>query len=179
MSRQNKINPAHYTQRGRLTPDDAARELARQRSIGSQHTWQPVKRNALPSLPFRNEDADRSPETPEDAETSEDSKSLESGLAPEKAKPAARVPRTTSMKTAALTKAKQSKSAKTSMVKKASAVGRVPRSGPGATSKAKTGRAAKPSARTVATKSTRKAVLARSVGGPALRPLRAAKRRTT
>src|SRR5688572_21267278 len=108
MSRQNKINPAHYTQRGRLTQDDAARELARQRSIGSQHTWQPVKRNALPSLPFRNEDADRSQETPEDAETSEDSKSLESGLAPEKAKPAARVPRTTSMKTAALTKAKQS-----------------------------------------------------------------------
>jgi hypothetical protein len=42
MSRENKTNPAQYTQRGRLTPDDAARELARQRSVGSEHTWQPV-----------------------------------------------------------------------------------------------------------------------------------------
>ena len=67
MSRQNKVNPAHYTQRGRLTQDDAARELARQRSIGSQHTWQPVKKNALPGLPFKNEDADRAAETSEDS----------------------------------------------------------------------------------------------------------------
>jgi len=177
MSRQNKINPAHYTQRGRLTQDDAARELARQRSIGSQHTWQPVKRNALPSLPFRNEDADRSPETPEDAETSEDSKSLESGLSRERAKPTARMSRKTGMKTAALTEAKQSKTAKTSTVKKISDVGRVPRNGPGAPAKRKTARVAKPEARTTPTKSTRKAVLARSVGGPALKPLRAAKRR--
>jgi len=178
MSRQNKINPAHYTQRGRLTQDDAARELARQRSIGSQHTWQPVKRNALPILPFKNEDADRSVETSEDTESPAMSPSRG------KAKPAERLTTRTSTKTAALTKAKLAKTAKTSTanaktrtVKKTSDVGRVPRSGPGATAKGKTGRVAKPEARTAATKTTRKAVLARSVGGPALKPLRAAKRR--
>ena len=50
MSRQNKVNPGMYTQRGRLTPDDAARELARQRSIGSRHTWQPIQRDRRPKL---------------------------------------------------------------------------------------------------------------------------------
>ena len=50
MSRQNKVNPGMYTQRGRLTQDDAARELQKQRSIGSQHTWQPVKKDQLPRL---------------------------------------------------------------------------------------------------------------------------------
>ena len=48
MSRQNKVNPGMYTQRGRLTQDDAAREIAKQRSIGSEHTWQPVKRDHQP-----------------------------------------------------------------------------------------------------------------------------------
>jgi hypothetical protein len=42
MSRQNKVNPGMYTQRGRLTQDDAARELRKQSAIGSPHTWQPV-----------------------------------------------------------------------------------------------------------------------------------------
>ena len=45
MSRQNKVNPGMYTQRGRLTQDDAARELKRQREAGSQHTWQPVQKD--------------------------------------------------------------------------------------------------------------------------------------
>ena len=31
MSRQNKVNPGMYTQKGRLAPDDEARELKRQR----------------------------------------------------------------------------------------------------------------------------------------------------
>ena len=31
MSKENKVNPSQYTQRGRLTPDDAAREMAKQR----------------------------------------------------------------------------------------------------------------------------------------------------
>jgi hypothetical protein len=31
MSKENKVNPTQYTQRGRLTPDDAAREMAKQR----------------------------------------------------------------------------------------------------------------------------------------------------
>ena len=46
MSRQNKVNPGRYTQRGRLTQDDAARELRKQSSIGSPHTWQPVNTKA-------------------------------------------------------------------------------------------------------------------------------------
>ena len=48
MSRQNKVNPGMYTQRGRLTQDDAAREIAKQRSVGSEHTWQPVQRDQQP-----------------------------------------------------------------------------------------------------------------------------------
>ena len=50
MSRQNKVNPGMYTQRGRLTQDDAAREIAKQRSVGSEHTWQPVQRDQEPRL---------------------------------------------------------------------------------------------------------------------------------
>lgn len=60
MSRQNKVNPGMYTQRGRLTQDDAARELAKQRSIGSEHTWQPVKRDQQPALASRAEADDDS-----------------------------------------------------------------------------------------------------------------------
>jgi hypothetical protein len=35
MSRENRVNPGAYTQAGRLTPDDAAREMAKQRQPGS------------------------------------------------------------------------------------------------------------------------------------------------
>ncbi len=157
MSRQNKINPDHYTQRGRLTQDDAARELARQRSIAPQHTWQPVKKNMLPRFASTDEDADRR------AETSEGVESLETGLFREKAKPTARVPRKTGAKTAALAPAKQPVAARTGAVRKT-------------TGKAKTRKAAKPAMKTMPTSPTRKAVLARNVGGPALKPLRAAKR---
>ena len=141
MSKQNKVNPAHYTQRGRLTQDDAARELARQRSVLSQHPWPPVRKNMLPS--FASTDVDANP----GAET-EGAKSLESGPSREKAKPAARMTRRSGAKTPVPAKTKQSRSAKTSTVKKTSDAGRVPRSGHGATSKVKTGRAAKPAART-------------------------------
>lgn len=50
MSRQNKVNPGMYTQRGRLAQDDAAREIAKQRSVGSEHTWQPVQRDHKPRV---------------------------------------------------------------------------------------------------------------------------------
>jgi hypothetical protein len=50
MSRQNKVNPGMYTQRGRLTQDDAARELAKQRNVGSPNTWQPVQRDQKPPM---------------------------------------------------------------------------------------------------------------------------------
>ena len=42
MSRENRVNPGMYTQRGRLTQDDAARELRKQSAFGSTHAWQPV-----------------------------------------------------------------------------------------------------------------------------------------
>ena len=35
MSRENKVNPGIYTQRGRLTQDDSARELREQSAIGA------------------------------------------------------------------------------------------------------------------------------------------------
>jgi hypothetical protein len=50
MSRQNKVNPGIYTQRGRLTQDDAARELRKQSATGSPHTWQPVNTKTKPRL---------------------------------------------------------------------------------------------------------------------------------
>ena len=158
MSRQNKVNPGQYTQRGRLTQDDAAREIARQRSIGSQHTWQPVRKNMTPRFASKDEDADRG------AETSEDTESLAPRPSREKARPAAGMSGNSGAKTAALAKAKQSRTAKTSTVKKT-------------TGKAKTGTAAKPAAKTTPTRTVRRAVLARNAGGPALKPRRAAKRR--
>lgn len=47
MSRENKVNPSQYTQRGRLTPDDAAREMAKQRqsSLGADGTGNPKSRS--------------------------------------------------------------------------------------------------------------------------------------
>ncbi len=50
MSRQNKVNPGMYTQRGRLTQDDAARELKHQRNISAPHTWQHGHNDRLPSF---------------------------------------------------------------------------------------------------------------------------------
>ena len=69
MSRQNKVNPGMYTQRGRLTQDDAARELKRQRSIGSEHTWQPSKKDQFPRLASSNDDAVLGAETSGDNES--------------------------------------------------------------------------------------------------------------
>ena len=48
MSKQNKVNPGMYTQAGRLTPDDTARELKKQREAvspgGDGDQAQPHKR---------------------------------------------------------------------------------------------------------------------------------------
>ena len=35
MSKENKVNPGTYTQAGRLSPDDSAREYKKQRDAGS------------------------------------------------------------------------------------------------------------------------------------------------
>ena len=66
MSRQNKVNPGMYTQRGRLTQDDAAREIAKQRSLGSEHTWQPVQRDAEPRLTSEDADGDATIAAPDE-----------------------------------------------------------------------------------------------------------------
>ena len=72
MSRQNKVNPGMYTQRGRLTQDDAARELTRQRAIGSHHTWQPVQRDQMPNLRAEPDDADTEQDTGKSATAAEE-----------------------------------------------------------------------------------------------------------
>lgn len=47
MSRSNKVNPGMYTQRGRLTQDDAARELRRQREFGAPHAFEKGRQGKL------------------------------------------------------------------------------------------------------------------------------------
>ncbi len=150
MSRQNKVNPGMYTQRGRLTQDDAARELQRQRSIGSQHTWQPVQKDARPR-----------PESKDDPSggaklTSEDNTTLEATPVKVKAKaPKATTKATTAKRTAANSS-----------------------NGKAKTSKATSARPAKSAARTTRTKTVaRKAVLARNVGGGGPKPRPTATRR--
>jgi hypothetical protein len=158
MSRQNKVNPGMYTQRGRLTQDDAARELRKQASIGSQHTWQPVKKNALPRL----DPKDRAAGT----ETTED-KGSEQQTSPDiESRPAARATKgDASMKKAAKSKAKTSKT-------------QTAKSGNATTSgKKKTAKSAKSAAKSTGAKPKRKAVLARNVGGGGASPRSAAKRR--
>ena len=163
MSKQNKVNPAHYTQRGRLTPDDAAREIARQRSIGSRHTWQPVNRSSIPGLPFKNGDAGGSA-TGGSAESLEGTESQKASPPGANVSPTKRATKGSGTKNEALTKARRPKAAP------AASVGTT-------TGNAKTPRRAKRAGGTTATRNTRKAVLARNVGGPALKPLREAKGR--
>jgi hypothetical protein len=44
MSRQNKVNPGMYTQRGRLTQDDAARELVAPAKAKAKVAKTPVRK---------------------------------------------------------------------------------------------------------------------------------------
>lgn len=153
MSRQNKVNPGMYTQRGRLTQDDAARELARQRSIGAQQVWQHDSKNAMP-WPTNTVPGASVPDAGEDeTEVAAPSKPVNSTK-----KKAARV-------TAKPAAAKAAKTAK-SPVKAKRKTGRTTAVTP------KAAKAARPQA-----KSGRKAVLARTAAGPATTPRRSAKRR--
>ncbi len=157
MSRQNKVNPGMYTQRGRLTQDDAARELRKQRSAGSQHTWQPVKKDQLPRLESKDpadgtettEDKGSSEETPISAETRAASRATAENMAPVKAK----------------AKSSKAKSAKTGQAQKATGKAKAKT----ASGKAKSGKGAKTAPKQTAAKPKRKAVLARNVGGLRLR----------
>ena len=151
MSRHNKVNKDHYVQRGRLTPDEAARELAKMRQVGSQHTWQPTKKDALP----RRESKDPADGT----ETTEDNDNKEVATEAEPHLAARATKGNTAVKKAVKSNMKGSKTraAKTGTAKK--------------TAKAKTVNSAK----STGGKQKRKAVLARNVGGGGATP-RAAKR---
>jgi hypothetical protein len=149
MSRQNKVNPGTYTQRGRLTQDDAARELRKQSAVGSPHTWQPVNTNTRPWLAQAG-GAARDTERPADDDT------MVETLSEGKTRPASRVTRKVTATTVAPSNAKAKKvKAKTAST----------RTSKGTTGSAKTGKAT--AKKRTTTKLTRKAVLARNVGGGA------------
>jgi hypothetical protein len=150
-----------YTQRGRLTQDDAARELRKQNALGSPHTWQPVKKNAMPR-PTRAGDARRGTETAaDDAGQEEISPTVETRLAL----------RTTKKKTATTSApAHPSKTVKSNTATKAAG-------------KAKAAKAAKPTAKRAApragAKTAQKAAKARNVRGAGPKSRSTAKRRTS
>ena len=154
MSRQNKVNPGMYTQRGRLTQDDAARELRKQSAIGSPHTWQPVNTKTRPRLAPA-ADAVR------DTDRSADNKTMVEALPEVERRPAARVPRNMTATKVAPSNAK----AKNAKVKTART-----RKSKRTTGNAKTSRTT--TMKRTPSKPTRKAALARKVrgGGAAPRP---------
>ena len=157
MSRQNKVNPGMYTQRGRLTQDDAARELRKQNALGSPHTWQQVKKNAMPR-PAQAGDARRGTETAaDDAGQEETSPTVET-------RPASR---TTKKKTA--TKSAPANLSKT--VKRNTATK--------AAGKAQAAKPAKPTATRAVTKTAQRAAMARNVRGAGPLSRITAKRRTS
>ena len=156
MSRQNKVNPGTYTQRGRLAQDDAARELQKQAALGSPHTWQPVKKNAMPRPP-----------QPGDAGLG--TESAADGAGPEQTsptvetRPASRVKKKVKTKTAATAASpKLSKTVKSKTTTEA----------------ARKAKAAKPAKR-AATSTAAKGVKARRVGGGGPKSRNSAKRRTS
>jgi hypothetical protein len=154
MSRQNKVNPGMYTQRGRLTQDDAARELRKQSASGSPHPWQPVDTKTKPRLaPVR--DAARDPETSAGNDAMvETSPQVET-------RSASRVTRNMTSTKAAPSHAKaKAAKAKTARIRKSKTT----------TRNAKTGKAKTTAKKRTTTKPTRTAALARNVGGAAPRP---------
>lgn len=163
MSRQNKVNPGMYTQRGRLTQDDAARELKRQREVGSEHRWQPSKKDQFPRMSSKNGDAALG------AETSGDNDTEEATPAPE-GKAASQATRAAASKAPAAAR-KTAKQSSTSQAKPTKA----PASG-----KAKAAKTAKPVARTAksaGTKTAQKAAPPRGAGGGGPKARTAAKKR--
>ena len=161
MSRQNKVNPGAYTQRGRLTPDDAARELQKMRQTGSQHTWQPTKKDALPRR--ESKDPAAGTETTEDNGGDEHTSQEVDSRQGSRAAANKSAPKPTPVK------------AKAKAAKAAPSKRKAGRTAPAAKSsgKAKAGTAAKRTASTP----KRKAVLARNVGGGGGTPRAATKRR--
>jgi hypothetical protein len=161
MSRQNKVNPGTYTQRGRLTQDDAARELRKQSAVGSPHTWQPVNTKTRPQLAPAG-DAARDTERPAGNETM-----VVTSPQVQQTRPASRVTRNTTATNPAPSNAKaKAAKAKTARTRKSKKT----------TGNAKTGKAVTTAMKRT-TKPTRKAVLARNVGGRGAAPRPTTKRR--
>ena len=131
MSRQNKVNPGMYTQRGRLSQDDIARELARQRAaVEPPHGWKPEQNNPFQAPPEPKEDDAESGEQAAAPEPVKTAKKKPVRVNAKTAKPALKA------KTAARTvKAKRPKAAKNVKPKSSRTV------------KAKTVRRAKPATR--------------------------------
>ena len=148
MSRQNKVNPGRYTQRGRLTQDDTARELRKQSATGSAHTWQPVNTKTRPRLAPAGDAA-------RDTEISADNETMVETSPQVETRPASRVTRNMTATKAAPSNAK-AKAAKAKAAR------------PGKSNRT-TGNATTPTAMTTAmkrarSKPTRKAAFARNVG---------------
>ena len=158
MSRQNKVNPGMYTQRGRLTQDDAARELRKQSAIGSPHTWQPVNTKRRPWLPLAARDTERSADNETKVETPPHVQT----------RPASRVTRTMTATKAAPSNARaKATKAKTARTRKSKRT----------TGRAKTVKATTTQMKRTTRKPTRKAVLARNVHGGGAGPRPTTKRR--
>jgi hypothetical protein len=62
MSRQNKVNPGMYTQKGRLAPDDTARELKRQRDAAPPDRAREKAPAARPRVTEKDKDAEEEDE---------------------------------------------------------------------------------------------------------------------
>jgi hypothetical protein len=61
MSRQNKVNKGNYAQKGRLTPDDLARERDKQRQIDHE-----IENNATDRPPSGEQGPNRGRSAPEE-----------------------------------------------------------------------------------------------------------------
>lgn len=70
MSKQSKQNRDHYTQRGRLTPDDAARERVKQVNVGSTRRLEGRPHSEAKATPRGRAETD--PADREENETNED-----------------------------------------------------------------------------------------------------------
>ena len=59
MSKHNKVNPDHYHQAGRLTPDELARERTKQQPLAQEHKHNKTEQYNQPPSTGPEEEADR------------------------------------------------------------------------------------------------------------------------
>ena len=142
MSRQNKVNPGMYTQRGRLTQDDFARELKQQREAGSAQPWPPEQQHE----PFHFRETPKADDAADGEQDREPAKPVQKQPARVRAKTAKKPARTAAAKPAV--KAKKATTVKRKSAKRAKPATRA-KAAPRATSatRAKAAKRAKPSSR--------------------------------